>query len=117
MLASTWHHRAKLCTAFMNAYTKKLQQELQEITSVLASVYFLQILVHDSGKISKYSLKQATNAIDTFIDMVVMTHDGNNELIEDELRDPEEKDPEEDMEENTNSIENTNRNTTYYADY
>lgn len=112
MLASTWHNRAKLCLAFMNAYTKKLQQEVQEITSVLACVYLLQILVHDSGKISKYSLKQATNAIDTFLDMVTMVHDGNNELIEDELRDPEqEKDAQEDTE------EITNRNSMYYADY
>ncbi|CAL4067648.1 unnamed protein product, partial [Meganyctiphanes norvegica] len=105
MLVTIWHSRAKLCLAFMDAYTNKLQQEMQEVTNLLSCVYLLQILVHDSGKISKYSLKQATSAIDTFIDMIVVPTDIDEELIDEELRDPEEQEKEQE--------ENSNEKTTY----
>jgi len=102
MLVSTWHSRAKLCLAFMDAFTNKLQQEMQEISSLLACVHVLQTLVHDSGKISKYSLKQATSAIDTFIDMIIIPID--NEINDEELRDPEEEPEPEDESSNEKTM-------------
>lgn len=45
---------------------------LQDITSLLAISYLLKILVHDSGKISKYSMKQTVVAADSIMARIIL---------------------------------------------
>ncbi|XP_042232835.1 uncharacterized protein LOC121873351 [Homarus americanus] len=72
LLIGVCQSRAKLSTALMDAITRILTTATRDITSLLAISYLLKILAKDSGKISRYSLKQAVIATDSIFNQIVL---------------------------------------------
>nr|XP_045616163.1 condensin-2 complex subunit G2-like isoform X2 [Procambarus clarkii] len=82
LLIGVCQSRAKLSTMLMDALTHVLTTAIHvssvkttainDITSLLAISYLLKILVHDSGKISKYSMKQTVVAADSIMARIIL---------------------------------------------
>ncbi|KAK4291676.1 hypothetical protein Pmani_035511 [Petrolisthes manimaculis] len=64
--------RAKLSSAFMESVAEYITSIL-DTTSLLASTYLIKILAMDSGKISRYNLKEAVVALDSVMSKILFS--------------------------------------------
>nr|XP_053634810.1 condensin-2 complex subunit G2-like [Cherax quadricarinatus] len=72
LLVGVCQSRTKLATALLDSLTHLVKTAIHDITSLLATSYLLMILAKDSGKISRYSLKQAVVAADSIMSRIIL---------------------------------------------
>ncbi|XP_064104732.1 condensin-2 complex subunit G2-like isoform X3 [Macrobrachium nipponense] len=67
ILVGVCQSRVKLSICLMEALTNFIKDSAIDITVILAISHLLKVLSHDSGKVSRYSIKQSVGAIDSLL--------------------------------------------------
>lgn len=70
LLLGAFQNQTKLSIAVMDAFTQFLTTDVHDIKTFLAACHLLKVLLQDSGKISRYSLKQAVTAASTLMSTI-----------------------------------------------
>lgn len=86
LMVGACQSNAKLATALMNSLAHFVTTAVHDITSLLAVSYLLTILVNDSEKISRYSLKQVVVAADSILSSIIIpvssdTEEGESSFV------------------------------------
>ncbi|XP_063884289.1 condensin-2 complex subunit G2-like isoform X1 [Scylla paramamosain] len=72
LLVGTFQKQTKLSIVVMDAFSHFLSTANHDMTSLLAACHLLEVLLQDSGKISRYSLKQTVVAANSVMSAVAL---------------------------------------------
>lgn len=70
LVVGSFQKQTKLSIVVMDAFSRFLSTAIHDVTSLLAACHLLEVLLQDSGKISRYSLKQTVVAASSVMSVV-----------------------------------------------